>query len=260
MFPLLAQVSLDVNDLVAVVGITGVLILLAALAMFLLIRSESKKVSAIADDIKADADEKKLTAQTQHEQQSLVTKMVVSTSEQVGTMQTDLMEMTKQLGEANVQIAVLTEREKNREELWNERFDNLTQTLNLQAKTINERDRTIASMRRERDALISQREDLLLRNNTLVEKLDKLSEKVSELEIKLAIYDEASRKISTQEMKALPMDENAVDPNTPTPDEAKALLDDLNVEDSYATNLVIPVDDATDNNTDHENELEKETL
>lgn len=142
------------------------------------------------------------------EQQRTVTKMALTTSEAVGSMQDTLLQMATDLGVANTKIAVLTERETTREQLWSEKFNNLNEKLG-------ERDESIRVIKHEKSLLESDRERLLKRNETLLTDLRAISERLAICEAKLKLYEDASRKEITQPIPDMATNEAVQSLNTP---------------------------------------------
>lgn len=198
------------RDLILAIGVPSFIMLLFAIAVTIWVRAESA-------NRKAEAAKTESEARNNEKQVNFALQTAQTASSQVGDMQTVLLEMSTKLGEANTQIAVLTEREATREMLWNSKFESLENKLEERGRIIKDRDTTIATIRREKASLEAERNELLSRNDYLESELRTLSEQIAVLEAKLSVYEEASRHAITQPIPPLDPIPFAQDPNAVTP-------------------------------------------
>lgn len=152
--PLLSQIDLNVNELIATVGVTSFILVLAALAIYRIVTTESKK------NLK--------TTEADVEQQRTVTKMAMTSAEKV-------MELQAEISKLHESILKQTElRNKDREEYHDLKSDNreLKSTVKTLENTVSQQGKQIAKLEKDLDTEKGRSNRLQRENDRLLE-LDK---------------------------------------------------------------------------------------
>lgn len=242
MIPLLAQINLDINELVTVVGAGATMALLVGVTIFLVVR-------AVTNNHQADT-----------EQQKSFTKMamdnagqIIKLHETIDGLNTKIIDMVEQRTTDREEIATLRTKYEHSQELHKIELGLLKDQLNRMEKQY-------SKMQVDLNVANADRDKYRLERDRLRDQMADLREQLVRLEAQNEAYKVQVQMAKTQPIPPLPEDEDAVDPNTPTPEEAQALLNELNVQDPQATNIieVTATDDTVDNaiNDDDENKDE----